>query len=128
MVFASVVSLISSVVKEVCFSTTLPTPKPVQTPFLPPRIKAYDVVEDSYCPKFQLAEENDYCIIEELDKMPVKVEYKSNKAFSSAKEAEASMVHDLLEARWCPMPHTAASQPTRQEASINLNEKNGAFK
>ncbi|CAO3656404.1 unnamed protein product [Mucor fragilis] len=108
MVFASLknklVSLIGSVINQVCSTVPSSTIKAVHDVLPVPGFKAYGFLQDIYHSRFQLAKDDGYSVLEELGKIPVQTDYNSNIQFSSVGEAKAAMSTDLLDAYCSPLP------------------------
>ncbi|KAL7319107.1 hypothetical protein PS15m_002277 [Mucor circinelloides] len=108
MVFASlknkIVSFAGSVINQVLRATVSFSTAPAQKVLPSAGFKAYGYLEDVYHPRFQLAQDEGYRIMEKFGKIPVQTEYNSKVQFSSIAEAKAAMAADLLEACCSPLP------------------------
>ncbi|KAF1801941.1 hypothetical protein V8B55DRAFT_1584357 [Mucor lusitanicus] len=108
MVFSSfknkLVSLTAVVVNQVCYAVSSSVTKTTQDVLLAPRFKAYGFLEDIYHPRFQLAKDDGYCIMEQLGKIPIQTDYNSKVQFASVAEARAAMSADILEAYYTDLP------------------------
>ncbi|KAK4513898.1 uncharacterized protein ATC70_005905 [Mucor velutinosus] len=108
MVFASfksnLLSLTGAIVNRVCSAVSSSAIKTGEDVLSAPNFKAYGFLEDIYHFRLQLAKDNSYCIMEEVGKIPVQIDYNSKVQFSSVGEAKAAMSADLLEACCSPLP------------------------